>query len=150
MKNNLWVSGKTCFLGKREVHSTWISLLNIGLDQLTSACSTLKSHMTSKGIYILTGSSSVACREASAKMFSFGCVAVWDLSNKRQPLAWIACRQHESSRNHLGENGQESKLEQERSRGGGLVMTHEKNVLSFSVRLKFLPPSFEMNYICSD
>ena len=41
MKNSLWVNGKTCFSGKHEVHSIWITLLNIGLDQLTSARSTL-------------------------------------------------------------------------------------------------------------
>ena len=36
MKSSLRVSGRTCFLGKHR-----ITLLNVGLDQLTSACSTL-------------------------------------------------------------------------------------------------------------
>lgn len=145
MKNSLWMSGKTCFLGKQEVHSAWITLRNTGLDQLTSACSTLLNlAWLLKGYTSWQAAHLWLARRPSPRCSPLATLlcGIYLIRGSRWPE--FLTGQRESSRNHLRMSRQQGRVEQERRRGAGLVMTHDKNC-PFFLSLAEIPPSLLQN-----
>lgn len=131
---------KTCFLGKHEVHSVWITLLDMGLDQLTSARSALLNlAWLLKGYY--TSRQAAHLRPAKGPWPRCSPLAV-SLCRSIHPLAWIAPRQRARSRDHLGRAGRRWTW---RRRGWG-TGGDPRNKCPFFPSLAGIPPSL----LCSD
>lgn len=145
------MSGKTCFSGEHEAHSAWITLLNTGLDHWTSACGTLFNlawllkGYTSWQVARLWLARRPSPRRSPLATLLYG---IYLIRGSRWPE--LLTGSVKAAGITWGWAGNKVKSSKKGEGVGDWWWPMTKIVLSLSAWLKFLPPSFERNYICWD
>lgn len=140
-----WVSGKTVFLGKAWGSFSLDNSAGRGVSP-ANLCPwrSAQSCVPSKGtLSIPTGSSSEAAKGPRPRCSPLAAFCA-DPS-----ILWPGLLPDSVHAAGIT-RGEREEGELEGEGGGGLVVAHELNVLSFSVLLQSLPRSFAVIYVCSD